>query len=67
MEFEEEIRKKKSINVEPRRSTRTRNKSKHLEDYCAIALSAENYLDEVPKSLKDIENREEKDHWKKAV
>lgn len=64
---EEEIPQKQGDNEGLRRSARTRRKPNHLDNYCAIALSAENFLDEVPESLSEIDNRKNKDHWKKAV
>lgn len=54
-------------NLGCRRSTRVRSKPKYLDDYCVLALSAESFLDEVPENFSEIENREDKHHWKKAV
>ncbi|GAB1869619.1 Gag-pol polyprotein [Camponotus japonicus] len=59
--------KEKGSNTGYRRSSRVRSRPKHLDDYCAMALSAESFLDEIPENLSEIENREDKDHWKKAV
>lgn len=68
-ESEETTRQKEEGNVEgTRRSSRVSNKPKHLEEYyCAIALSADSYLEEIPEDIDEIENREDKRHWKKTV
>lgn len=54
-------------NLGYRRNTRVRSRPKYLNDYCAIALSVEGFLDEVPQTFTEIETREDKHHWKKVV
>jgi len=51
----------------PRRSTRVKTKPKYLDDYCAFALNAESFVEDVPRSFEEIHVREDKRKWYKAV
>lgn len=51
----------------PRRSTRVRNRPKHLEDYTVLALCAESFVEDVPEHFDDIQGREDEEQWLRAV
>lgn len=52
---------------ELRRSARQKVKPKYLEDYSALALIAESFIEDVPECFSDIENRDDKEEWHCAV
>lgn len=40
---------------------------RHLEDYVIMALNAEHYVEDLPQSVQEINNRKDKDKWHEAL
>ena len=58
----------RSENLEtPRRTKRIHVKPRYLEDYGVLALNAEAYVEDVPENINEIEFRQDKDRWLRAV
>lgn len=50
-----------------RKSDRERNRPKYLEDYAVLALHAESFVEDVPNSFEEIQDRDDKEEWMYAV
>lgn len=50
-----------------RRSKRKARKPSYLTDYCAVALQAETVMDDLLQDFKDIETRNDKEEWYRAI
>lgn len=51
----------------PRRSFREIWPPSYLKDYAVLTLNAESFVEDVPESVEEIELRDDKDNWKKAI
>lgn len=51
----------------PRRSTRNSVLPGHLNDFIMLALSAEAYVDSVPQTYEEAEERPDRKNWKEAI
>ncbi|XP_039309258.1 uncharacterized protein LOC113005856 isoform X1 [Solenopsis invicta] len=60
-------RKEEQKNKKLRRSTRLKTKPKYYDEYIGIALNAETFVDDVPEDYDDIQRKEDKEYWYKAV
>lgn len=63
----EEDQETRDKNEELRRSTRMKVRQKYLEEYTILALNAETYVDDTPENYNDIEKRDDKEEWYRAV
>ena len=50
-----------------RKSSRTRRIPQYLNDYAVLALNAESFVDNVPNSYEEIQTREDRQKWTRAV
>jgi len=50
-----------------RKSTRVRNRPKHLKDYTVLALCAESLVEDVLEYFNDIQERDDEKQWLRAV
>lgn len=67
-EEEEEIQSDEEEEIQnPRRSTRHKVMPNYLLDYATIALSAESFVDDIPETYEDIQGRDDRDNWNRAV
>ncbi|KMQ83408.1 gag-pol polyprotein [Lasius niger] len=67
---EEETTIKQTANEQqlaPRRSTREKKTPAYLEDYCVLALHAESYVEGIPNCYAEINSRDDREEWQKAV
>lgn len=60
-------RLERNMTSTPRRSTRERKRPTHLDDYTALALNADAFVDDVPNEFKSIEGRDDSHEWLQAV
>lgn len=57
----EEDNKKISSNLILRKSTRSKNKPKYLEDFTVLAFCAESFVENVSELFNDIHKRDDKE------
>lgn len=68
----EEIRQDKAAEeeseiFEPRHSQRERRKPGYLNDYVAFAMSAEAFIEDIPKDYEEVKRRSDKGKWNEAI
>lgn len=68
----EEIRQDKAAEeeseiFEPRRSQRERRKPGYLNDYVAFAMSAEAFIEDIPRDYEEVKRRSDKGKWNEAI
>lgn len=50
-----------------RKSDRERKRPKYLDDYAVLALHAESFVEDAPNSFEEIQDRDDKEEWMRAV
>lgn len=66
-ESQEDVQEIENKEALPRRSEKKKILPRHLEDYVIMALNAEHYVENLPQSVQEINNRKDKDKWHEAL